>query len=217
MSDEAQAVSVARTFPQRIAVLVDVMNMYYSAKLGHQGKVDYFKLLREIVGSRHLIRAIAYIVQKPDVNQSGFHEALRRVGFETKVKELKVRIGTDGAPEVQRSNAAVELTIDAMALALRVDTIVLVSGDSAFTPLVESLKSLGCRVELVSFERSTAGEMIKAADQFIPITDAFVFKEKKFESVTVDPPRAREALPTVVSTAAGQISMDGLPKDEPAQ
>src|SRR5258708_12243550 len=87
----AQPALIARTFPQRLGIFVDVQNMFYSAKLLHQSKVDYGRLLREITGTRHLIRAIAYIVQKPDVNQAGFHEALSRFGYELKIKELKIR------------------------------------------------------------------------------------------------------------------------------
>jgi uncharacterized LabA/DUF88 family protein len=64
----SQSGSIVRAFPQRIGLFIDVQNMFYSAKLLHQSKVDYGRLLREITGTRHLIRAIAYIVQKSDVD-----------------------------------------------------------------------------------------------------------------------------------------------------
>src|SRR5207302_9053292 len=67
---------IARNFPQRLGIFVDVQNMFYSAKQFHQGKIDYGRLLSEITGQRHLIRAIAYIVQKADVNQDSFYSAL---------------------------------------------------------------------------------------------------------------------------------------------
>ena len=65
--------------------------MFYSAKALHQSKIDYSKLLLEIVGDRNLIRAIAYVVQKPDVDQSSFTDALSRLGYEIKSKELRLR------------------------------------------------------------------------------------------------------------------------------
>src|SRR4030066_464921 len=77
--------------PQRIWVFVDVQNMFYSAKALHQSKIDYSKLLLEIVGGRNLVRAIAYVVQKPDVDQSSFTDALSRLGYEIKSKELRLR------------------------------------------------------------------------------------------------------------------------------
>ena len=204
----AQPALIARTFPQRLGIFVDVQNMFYSAKLLHQSKVDYGRLLREITGTRHLIRAIAYIVQKPDVNQAGFHEALSRFGYELKIKELKIRPDPDGrAGTTAKGSWEIGLTIDAITMAQKLDCVTLVTGDGDYVPLVECLKMNGCRVEVVSFERSTAGELVKAADQYIPIQEAWIFKEKKFES---SPSSA--LMPSVTVPTSGLY--DGLPHDE---
>lgn len=216
---------IARTFPQRIGIFIDVQNMFYSAKLLHQSKVDYGKLLREITGTRHLVRAIAYIVQKQDVNQSGFHEALSRFGYELKIKELKVRQDPDGrGTTTSKGSWDIGMTIDALMLAKRLDTVVLVTGDGDFVPLVETLRAQGVRVEIVSFERSTAGELVRAADQYIPIQESWIFKEKKFEhlnSAPGSPPPASSAAHTspatggvLGSTAPGETILEGLPNDE---
>jgi len=201
---------MARTFPQRLGILVDVQNMFYSAKLLHQSKVDYGRLLREITGTRHLVRAIAYIVHKPDVNQAGFHEALSRFGYELKIKELKIRPDAEGRGSTAKGSWEIGMTIDAVMMAPKLDTVTLVTGDGDYVPLVECLKSHGCRVEVVSFERSTAGELIKAADQYIPIQEAWIFKEKKFESVGPVPVPGTG----LGSTASGQTVYEGLPRDE---
>lgn len=206
--------SIARTFPQRIGIFIDVQNMFYSAKLLHQSKVDYGRLLREITGTRQLVRAIAYIVQKPDVNQSGFHEALTRFGYELKIKELKIRPDPEGrAGTTAKGSWDIGMTIDALMMAPKLDTVILVTGDGDYVPLVDTLKAQGCRVEVVSFERSTAGELIRAADQYIPIQDAWIFKEKKFEATT-PVPGANPNGGVLGSTAAGQTVYEGLPKDE---
>lgn len=217
----SQTASISRTFPQRIGIFVDVQNMFYSAKLLHQSKVDYGRLLREITGTRHLIRAIAYIVQKPEVNQSGFHEALMRFGYELKIKELKIRPDPDGrAGSSAKGSWDIGLTIDAMQMSPKLDSVVLVTGDGDYVPLVQALQSKGCRVEVVSFERSTAGELIRAADQYVPIQDAWIFKEKKFEttvqhSSNAPTPSATTGQTGVLgSTAPGQTVYEGLPKDE---
>jgi hypothetical protein len=108
------------------------------------------------------------------------------------------------------------MTIDALTMAPKLDTLVLVTGDGDYVPLVDTLRCHGCRVEVVSFERSTAGELIKAADQYIPIQEAWIFKEKKFEQAA-----AAAAVPAAPgnggvlgSTAPGQTVYEGLPKDE---
>jgi uncharacterized LabA/DUF88 family protein len=212
-STPAAPTLISRTFPQRLGIFVDVQNMFYSAKLLHQSKVDYGRLLREITGTRHLVRAIAYIVQKPDVNQAGFHEALSRFGYELKIKELKIRPDPEGrSGTTAKGSWEIGLTIDALTMAPKLDTITLVTGDGDYVPLVECLKVHGCRVEVVSFERSTAGELIKAADQYIPIQESWIFKEKKFEAVGA----TGAPLPTGVlgSTASGQTVFEGLPRDE---
>jgi uncharacterized LabA/DUF88 family protein len=183
--------------------------MFYSAKLLHQSKVDYGRLLREIVGTRHLVRAIAYIVQKPDVNQAGFHEALSRFGYELKIKELKIRPDPEGRTggTTAKGSWEVGLTIDALMMAPKLDTVTLVTGDGDYVPLIEALKTHGCRVEVVSFERSTAGELIKSADQYVPIQEGWIFKEKKFENL------GTPGAPGLGSTVPGQV-YEGLPRDE---
>jgi uncharacterized LabA/DUF88 family protein len=165
---------------QRVGVFVDVQNMFYAAKNLHQSKVDYGKLLKGIVGDRQLIRAVAYIVQKPEVNQSGFHEALTRFGYELRVKELIIRDLGEGRT-VAKGNWDVGMTVEIMSLAPRLDVVVLVSGDNDMLSLVDYLKHHGVRVELVSFEGSTAGQLMQSCHFFTPIHADWTFKEKKFE------------------------------------
>jgi len=167
--------SVSRNTDQRIGIFVDVQNMFYSARTLYQSKVDYGKLLEELVNGRKLVRAIAYVVQKPDVDQRGFLEALRRAGFEARVKELTVR--DDGST---RGDWDVGLTVDALSLAHRLDTIVLVTGDGDFVPLANALKQRGCRVEVISFEQTTSNELIRNCDEFTAISQNVLFKEEKF-------------------------------------
>ncbi|MFQ5963991.1 MAG: NYN domain-containing protein [Candidatus Scalinduaceae bacterium] len=160
---------------QRLGVFVDVQNMFYSAKALHQSKIDYSKLLQEIVSDRDLIRAIAYIVKKPDVDQSSFTDALMRLGYEIKTKDLRLR--PDGTA---KGDWDMGIAIDTIAVANKVDTIVLVTGDGDFVPLVEMLKAQGCRVEVVSFRKSTAIELIESSTQYTAIEESMLFKEKKF-------------------------------------
>jgi len=167
--------SVARGTDQRVGIFVDVQNMFYSARTLHQSKVDYSKLLGALVAGRKLVRAIAYVVQKPDVDQKGFLEALRRAGYEIRVRELMLR--DDGSA---RGDWDVGITIEALAMAHKLDTVVLVTGDGDFVPLVDALRKQGCRVEIVSFEQSTSNELIRSSHEFIPITSEVLFKEERF-------------------------------------
>ncbi|MGD2175012.1 MAG: NYN domain-containing protein [Candidatus Brocadiaceae bacterium] len=160
---------------QRVGIFVDVQNMFYSAKALYQSKIDYRKLLEMITHGRKLVRAIAYVVQKADVDQSSFLEALRRSGYEVKTKELTIR--EDGST---KGDWKMEIGLDALTLEPRLDCAVVVSGDGDFVPLVHALNARGCRTEVVSFEQSTSNELMRDCGQFISIEPDVLFKEEKF-------------------------------------
>ena len=159
---------------QRVGIFVDVQNLFYSARNLYDAKIDFGKLLDFVVGGRLLIRAIAYLVHKEGVDQSGFVEALRRFGYEIKSKDLKER--ADGSA---KGDWDMGIAIDSISIAPRLDTVVLISGDGDFVPLVELLQARGCRVEVLAFERSTAVELKEAADFYTAIEESLLLVEKK--------------------------------------
>jgi uncharacterized LabA/DUF88 family protein len=75
----------------------------------------------------------------------------------------------------------VGIAMDVMRLALKLDVIVLASGDGDFTDLLIHAKSLGCRVEVASFKKSTSHKLIEVADFFIDLgtNKKYLFKKKK--------------------------------------
>ena len=150
---------------QRVGVFVDVQNMYYSAKNLHHSKVDYRQLLNIAVQGRKLIRAIAYVI-KADVKDEGtFFDALEKIGYQVKGKELQTFAG--GA---QKGDWDVGLAMDMIELSPKLDAVVLVSGDGDFVPLVQHLRrALGCRVEVVSFRKSSSKNLVEQADKFIDL------------------------------------------------
>ncbi|MBI3912439.1 MAG: NYN domain-containing protein [Armatimonadetes bacterium] len=149
---------------QRVGVLVDVQNMFYSAKHQYRAKLDFQKLLDAAVQDRQLVRAIAYIVQTPEIDQTSFINTLRQIGYEVKTKMLRTR--PDGTT---KGDWDMGMAIDAISMADRLDAIVLVSGDGDFVELVSMLKAQGVRVEVLSFPSSTAEELKLAATEFSPI------------------------------------------------
>ena len=73
------------------------------------------------------------------------------------------------------------IAIDTIAIATRLDAVVLVSGDGDFVPLVEMLKAHGCRVEVVSFRKSTSNDLIQCATKYTALDEDMLFKERKFQ------------------------------------
>lgn len=95
-------------------------------------------------------------------------------GFTMVIKPAKEYTDSQGRRKV-KGNMDIELAVDAVELAPRVDHIVIFSGDGDFRPLVESLQRQGVRVSVVSTIRSQppmiADELRRQADNFIDLND----------------------------------------------
>ncbi len=150
---------------QRVGVLVDVQNLYYSAKNLYGAKVNFKEILKEAVKGRSLIRAIAYVIKADVKDESNFFDALEKIGFEVKAKDLQIFYG--GA---KKGDWDVGIAMDAIELAPKLDTIVLISGDGDFKPLLLHLKSaLGCRAEVIAFGKSASSMLKDEADLFVDL------------------------------------------------
>src|SRR3989338_6537944 len=122
--------SIIKHKSQRVAVLIDVQNMYHSAKNLFRARVNFNEILKTAVGGRQLIRAIAYVIRTESGEEKNFFEALTKMGVETKVKDLQIFAGG-----VKKADWDVGLAIDAVKLAPRLDSVIIVSGDGDFIPL----------------------------------------------------------------------------------
>jgi len=151
---------------QRVEVLIDVQNLYYSAKNLYHSKVNFSEVLKQAVAGRKFIRAFGYVVRTKTGEETPFFDALSKIGIETRVKDLQEFYG--GA---KKADWDVGIVIDAIRTAPGVDVVVLCSGDGDFIALVEYLKNMGKRVEVVAFGRSTSGKLKEAADEFIDLDD----------------------------------------------
>jgi len=151
---------------QRVAVLIDVQNMYYSAKNLYGAKVNFGEIVKTAVGERQLIRAIAYVIRTKTGEEKPFFEALTKLGIETKEKDLQEFYGG-----VKKGDWDVGLAVDAVELSEKVDVIILVSGDGDFLPLVEYVQPKGCLVEIVAFRETASGKLVEAADDFINLSE----------------------------------------------
>ena len=161
---------------QRIGVFVDVQNMYYSARQLYKNKVNFNIVLKDAIANRKVIRAIAYVIKADVKDESTFYDALSEMGFEVRSKDLQVFYG--GA---KKGDWDVGIAMDVMRLAPKLDTIVLVSGDGDFSDLLEHAKSLGCRVEVVAFGKTTSHKLKEVADFFIDLGEdnKYLLKKRK--------------------------------------
>ncbi len=128
-----------------------------------------------MVAGRRLIRAIAYVVKSEGIiesprseggkttsSEASFFEALRNAGLELRTKDIQVYPGG-----MKKADWDVGLAVDAIRMAASLDTIILVTGDGDFVPLVDYLKwGLGRGVEVAAFSKTTSSKLREAADVF---------------------------------------------------
>lgn len=151
---------------QRVGVFIDTQNLYHSARNLYKARVNFGAVLKEAVSGRKLVRAVAYVITTEAGDEKNFFEALTKLGIETKTKDLQIfHTGT------KKADWDVGLTVDAIKMAPRLDSVVIVSGDGDYIPLVEYLQTIGVQVEVVSFGKSTSGKLLEAVDDFVDLSE----------------------------------------------
>ncbi|MEI6281021.1 MAG: NYN domain-containing protein [bacterium] len=151
---------------QRVGVFIDTQNLYHSARNLYQARVNFGAVLKDAVAGRKLVRAVAYVITTEAGDEKNFFEALAKLGIETKTKDLQIFAG--GA---KKADWDVGLAVDAIKMSSRLDSVVIISGDGDFIPLVEYLQTNGVQVEVVSFGKSTSGKLREVVDDFVDLSE----------------------------------------------
>ena len=152
---------------QRVGVFIDTQNLYHSARNLYKARVNFGAVLKDAVAGRKLVRAVAYVISTEAGDEKNFFEALEKLGIETKTKDLQIFSGG-----TKKADWDVGLTVDVMKMANRLDTVVIVSGDGDFIPLVKYLQHhTGTQVEVVSFGKSTSSKLREAVDDFLDLSE----------------------------------------------
>jgi len=160
---------------EKVIILVDVQNIYYTTKQTHNCNFDYNEFWGEVTKDRNVMKAIAYSTDRGDEKQRQFQNILRAIGFEVKLK-----------PYIQRSDGSakgdwdVGITLDAMEYAKGADVVVLASGDGDFDLLVTKIRTdYKVPVEVYGVPLLTASSLIKAASKYVPIKNKLLLSAKK--------------------------------------
>ncbi len=159
--------AVTKQKDQRVGVFIDTQNLYHSAKNLYKARVNFGNIVKDAVGDRRLVRALAYVISTESGDEKSFFEALAKMGIETKTKDLQIFAG--GA---KKADWDVGLAVDVIKMAPKLDAVVLVTGDGDFIPLVEYLQNtFGIQVEVSSFAKSTSGKLREAVDDFTDLSE----------------------------------------------
>jgi uncharacterized LabA/DUF88 family protein len=160
----------------RLAVFIDGPSLFYSARaLGFD--VDFRRLLSWFNHHGTLVRAHYYTT----IFEQREHQSVRPLvdwldynGFTVRTKPIKEFDDGEGRRKSKRS-VSVEIAVDAVQIAPRVDTMILFSGDGDLRRLIETMQRRGVLTTVVSTIRSQppflADELRRQADEFLDLDD----------------------------------------------
>ena len=155
---------------KKIAVFVDVQNIYYTCRQAYNRQFNYRKFWQVLSSQGEIVQAYAYAIHKGDEQQLKFQSALKHIGFEVKLK-----------PYIQRSDGSakgdwdVGITLDVIDVAKTVDTVVLLSGDGDFDLLLKKIQQdSGVTTQVYGVPTLTAASLVNASTEFIAITEALL-------------------------------------------
>jgi uncharacterized LabA/DUF88 family protein len=159
----------------KLALFIDGANLHATAKaLGFD--IDYKRLLREFQNWGKLVRAYYYtaIIEDQESSIRPLIDWLDYNGYTVVTRTAKEFVDAGGRRKA-RANMDVELAVQAMELADRIDDLVLFSGAGDFRSLAEALQRRGIRVTVVSTMASqppmVADELRRQADDFVDIVE----------------------------------------------
>ncbi|ELR64831.1 hypothetical protein C942_01921 [Photobacterium marinum] len=159
---------------EKVAIFVDVQNIYYTVKDTYGCNFDYNAFWAEATQDREVVAAYAYAIHRGDEKQRQFQNILRGIGFEVKLK-----------PFIQRSDGSakgdwdVGITLDVIEHAPDVDRIILLSGDGDFDLLVDKVQTkYSTQVEIYGVPGLTAGSLINTASFFREIEQTLLLCHK---------------------------------------
>lgn len=155
---------------KKIAIFVDVQNIYYTTRQAFNRQFNYRQFWQNISQEGEIVLANAYAIQRSDDQQHKFQKALKHIGFNVKLK-----------PYIQRSDGSakgdwdVGITIDILDCANDIDKIILLSGDGDFDMLLSRVsQNPKVTTHVFGVEQLTANSLINAATVYTPIEQSLL-------------------------------------------
>ena len=149
----------------KIAVFVDVQNIYYTVRQAYRCHFDYSAFWTELLDRGEIVKAYAYAIERRDQQQVQFQQILRDIGFDVKLKPFIQR--GDGSA---KGDWDVGITLDVLDQVGVVDTVVLASGDGDFDLLLDKVRQdHQMHTVVYGVPSLTAASLVRAASEFCPI------------------------------------------------
>jgi len=158
---------------EKVSIFVDVQNIYYTTRQLYGRHFDYNAFWAEATRGREVVKAYAYAIAGKDEKLRQFHNILRGIGLEVKLK-----------PFIQRSDGTakgdwdVGIALDVIDFAPYSDVIVLASGDGDFDLLAQRVRAkFDCAFEVYGVPKLTAASLINSATKYVPVDEKLLLKK----------------------------------------
>lgn len=159
---------------EKLAIFIDGSNLYAAAK-ALDVDIDYKRLLGWVSARGRLVRSFYYTALVEDQEYSPLRplvDWLDYNGYSMVTKPAKEFTDQFGRKKI-KGNMDIELAIDMMEMAEKVDHIMLFSGDGDFRRLIEAVQRKGVRVTVVSSIKTSppmvADDLRRQADHFLDL------------------------------------------------
>lgn len=154
----------------RIGVFVDAENVRYNG--GYQMRYDVLRRFaaRESGILQRLNTYLAFDLERAREDTEyakksrAYQQMVRDFGWKITVKYVR-RYTDDSGNVTTKANADLDMAVDAMLQAGKLDQVLLVTGDGDFLQVVNALQNTGCRVELVGF-KNVSRQLQQEVDAF---------------------------------------------------
>jgi len=156
----------------RVGVFVDAENVRYNG--GYQMRYDVLRQFAAREGAilQRLNTYLAFDLERAREDQEyakksrAYQQMVRDFGWKITVKIVRRYVDESGAVTT-KANADLDMAVDAMLQASKLDQVILVTGDGDFVQVVNALQNTGCRVELIGF-KNVSRQLQQQADTFYP-------------------------------------------------
>jgi uncharacterized LabA/DUF88 family protein len=154
----------------RVGVFVDAENVRYNG--GYQMRYDVLRRFaaREGGNLQRLNTYLAFDSERAREDQEyakksrAYQQMVRDFGWKITVKHVR-RYTDENGNVTTKANADLDMAVDAMLQAGKLDHVLLVTGDGDFLQVVSALQNTGCRVELIGF-KNVSRQLQQQADTF---------------------------------------------------
>jgi len=137
---------------ENVIIFIDNSNLFHSFQ-SLNFHCDYSKLKSVITKNRNVIEANIYtgLMYPVREKEKAWFNSLYKMGYSVKTRAIKIT--PDGKKIEKRIDVLMAVDIISSVYEKIVDTIIIVSGDSDFVPVVKKLIELKKNVEIWSFKK----------------------------------------------------------------